>query len=40
MKENILWTVNRMPASEDRNLGAMSGEIVEKARAFHRSFPQ
>jgi len=40
MKENILWTANRMPASEDRNLGAMSGEIVEKARTFHRSFPQ
>ncbi len=40
MKENILWTVNRMPASEDRNLAAMSGEIVEKARNFHRGFPQ
>ena len=40
MKENVLWTVNRMPASEDRNLAAMSGEIVEKARNFHRSFPQ
>ena len=40
MKENVLWTVNRMPASEDRNLAAMSGEIVEKARTFHRGFPQ
>ena len=40
MKENILWTTNRMPASEDQNLVSMSGEAVEMARAFHRSFPQ
>ena len=40
LKERILWTVNRMPASDDRNVAAMSGEIIEKARTFHRSFPQ
>ena len=40
MNEKILWTANRMPASEDRNLSAMSGEHVAGARAFHRSFPQ
>ena len=36
----IKWAANRMPASEDRNLPIMSPEQVEKARAFHRSFPQ
>ena len=40
MRENILWTTNRMPASDDRNLAVMSGEAAEKARGFHRSFPQ
>lgn len=40
MNEKILWTANRMPASDDRNLAAMSAEIVAGARAFHRSFPQ
>lgn len=36
----IKWVANRMPPSEDRNLPVMSLECVEKARSFHRSFPQ
>ena len=36
----IKWVLNRMPASDDKNLPVMSLENVGKARAFHRSFPQ
>lgn len=39
MKENVLWVPNRMPKSEDPALAIMSGENVDKARDFHRSFP-
>ena len=38
--EPIKWALNQMPKSEDRHLGVMSTGNVEKARAFHRSFPQ
>lgn len=41
MEESTLrWTLNTMPASEDKNLPVMSLENVAKARAFHESFPQ
>lgn len=40
MKEMTKWTVNHMPASEDRQLTIMSLDNVAKARAFHKSFPQ
>ena len=40
MKEAIKWVINKMPTSEDQNLPVMSTENVEKARSFHRSFPQ
>ncbi len=38
--EQIKWTLNAMPKSDDRHLQIMSPENVEKARAFHKSFPQ
>ena len=40
MKEAIKWVANKMPASEDRQLEVMSQDNVDKARAFHKSFPQ
>lgn len=40
MKEQIKWTANRMPKSEDKNLELMSLGNVAKARFFHSSFPQ
>ena len=39
-KSPIRWAMNRMPASADAYLSAMSISEVEKVRAFHRSFPQ
>ena len=39
MKEPILWTANRMPKSDDRQLSIMSLKNVAKARFFHSSFP-
>ena len=38
--EPIRWVENKMPKSEDGRLSIMAVEQVEKARAFHRSFPQ
>ena len=38
--EMIKWVLNKMPKSGDQYLDIMSTENVEKARAFHRSFPQ
>ena len=40
MKEQIKWTANRMPKSDDHNLELMSLSNVAKARFFHSSFPQ
>jgi len=40
MQEAVKWVINCMCADEDRYLSIMSLEAVEKARAFHRSFPQ
>ena len=36
----LSWVINRMPKSDDRYLEIMSLENVEKARQFHKSFPQ
>jgi len=36
----IKWTINSMPGTDDCWLSVMSREEIEKARAFHRSFPQ
>lgn len=38
--EPIRWTMNHMPRTDDRWLDVMSVPEIEKARAFHRSFPQ
>ena len=38
--EQIKWTANRMPKTEDTELPVMGLDKVAKARAFHRSFPQ
>lgn len=38
--EQIKWAANRMPKSDDKQLGVMSLENVAKARKFHSSFPQ
>jgi len=36
----IKWTENCMPKTEDAQLQVMSLDKIEKARAFHQSFPQ
>lgn len=36
----IKWVVNHMPKSDDKQLQVMDLQNVEKAIAFHRSFPQ
>lgn len=38
--ETIKWAVNHMPKTEDSQLKVMALDEVEKARAFHESFPQ
>ena len=38
--ETIKWVLNKLPKSDDKHLDIMSAENVEKARAFHQSFPQ
>lgn len=38
--ESIKWAVNHMPKTEDDKLKVMALTEVEKARAFHKSFPQ
>ncbi len=39
-KTNFKWKINTMPKTEDKNLSIMSVEEVEKAKRFHKSFPQ
>ena len=34
------WKMNTMPKSEDKNLPIMSLDEVERAKTFHKSFPQ
>ena len=38
--ESIKWAVNHMPKTDDAQLKVMALSEVEKARAFHESFPQ
>lgn len=38
--ENIKWTLNKMPRSDDRHLAIMALENVAQVRAFFQSFPQ
>lgn len=38
--EKIQWAVNEMPKSDDRWLDVMAIKEIEKARSFHKSFPQ
>jgi len=38
--EKIKWVLNKMPKSDDKWLSVMSLDNVEKARAFHKGFPQ
>ena len=40
MTETMKWILNKMPPSDDRYLSVMSAENVDRARDFHRSFPQ
>ena len=40
MDQKILWAVNHMPKTEDKNLPIMGLEEIRKARTFHESFPQ
>ena len=37
---NFKWKINEMPKSDDKNLPLMDVKEVEKARVFHKSFPQ
>ena len=38
--ENIKWTLNKMPKSDDRHLAIMALDNVAQVRAFFQSFPQ
>ena len=38
--EAIKWAVNKMPKTDDANLKVRGLDEVQKARAFHESFPQ
>ena len=38
--EQIKWTANHMPKTQDAHLSVMALKHVSKAQAFHRSFPQ
>jgi len=41
MKPAMKWVANRMPPSDDsEQMALMTPAQIEKARAFHRSFPQ
>ena len=39
MDQKILWAVNHMPKTEDKNLPIMGLEEIKKARAFHEKLP-
>ena len=38
MDQKILWAVNQMPKTDDKNLPIMGLEEIAKARTFHESF--
>ena len=35
MDQKILWAVNKMPKTDDKNLPIMGLEEIKKARTFH-----
>lgn len=39
-EQKIKWTLNHIPGTDDRQTAHMSLEEMEKASAFHKSFPQ
>ena len=39
-EQTIKWTLNHLPKTEDRQTAHMSLTEMEKANAFHKSFPQ
>lgn len=39
-RTDFKWKINTMPKSDDKNLPIMEVEEVEKAREFHKGFPQ
>ena len=39
-KTDFKWKMNTMPKSDDKNLSIMDVKEVEKAKTFHKSFPQ
>lgn len=39
VSDKIKWMINNMEKTEDKRLGIMKTEEVEKARNFHKSFP-
>lgn len=39
-RQPIKWALNRLPKTDDRQLGKMSMEEMQKASSFHKSFPQ
>lgn len=38
--QELKWTANRMPASDDAHLSILSLDSVARARVFHQGFPQ
>lgn len=40
MEQEMKWAINHLPPSEDSKFPIMSVPKVQKARAFHKSFPQ
>ncbi len=38
--DKIKWVSNKMPKTDDAQLGVMAPDEISKARAFHQSFPQ
>lgn len=38
--DSIKWAVNQMPKTDDSQLPVMALTEIQKARAFHESFPQ
>ena len=40
MEQKIKWVINQMTPTEDKNLHIMDLSTIQKARTFHKSFPQ
>ena len=39
-ERQIKWTLNKIPATDDKQVQNMSLEEMKKASDFHKSFPQ